>query len=96
MDAAQDKILIEVSIHASTWEATRSLAGGRTLRWLFQSTPPHGRRQRPPPSPRRHRSFNPRLHMGGDWIHAWPALADLCTRFNPRLHMGGDSSHDLG
>ncbi len=79
-----------VSIHASTWEATRvrDPAGSARISG-FQSTPPHGRRpvakvtgligalfQSTPPHGRRRAMFAATRSSSGG--------------FNPRLHMGGD------
>ena len=56
-----------VSIHASTQEATTcNMLTCELLTW-FQSTPPRRRRQKRSQRTRRIRkSFNPRLHAGGD------------------------------
>ena len=55
-----------VSIHASAREATFSVVKLTSVLDVFQSTPPHGRRQpHADPDPTCH-SFNPRLRTGGD------------------------------
>ncbi len=58
-----------VSIHASAWEATNRITVGIFLLFLFQSTPPRGRR----PGVieaffKIFKSFNPRLRVGGDTV----------------------------
>ncbi len=78
-----------VSIHASTWEATRARTAQGCGQIQFQSTPPHGRR----------------LGAAGFVRHVLPVSIHASTweatcrsspsyagrmRFNPRLHMGGD------
>ena len=82
----------KVSIHASAREAT--LANASLLfDSQFQSTPPHGRRQRWDYLTLRRRCFNPRLRTGGD-ILSWLDLR-YRDRFNPRLRTGGDGSLGL-
>ena len=80
-----------VSIHASTWEATRRHRQTAGLS-LFQSTPPHGRRR--PEDGRVVEVVVVSIHAS-----AWEATFELChlsqhvCSFNPRLRMGGDPAH---
>ncbi len=55
----------DVSIHASAREATIRTREC-SAPWLFQSTPPRGRRRPGTSRACRRRSFNPRLRAGGD------------------------------
>ena len=57
--------VIEVSIHASTQEATLTLRCWMIIYW-FQSTPPRRRRRVGPDTKCLRIGFNPRLHAGGD------------------------------
>ena len=79
-------ILGDVSIHASTREATR--AKDHWMPKTFQSTPPRGRRLEKREEKTAKKCFNPRLHAGGDRCN--PRVAYPLSRFNPRLHAGGD------
>ena len=76
-----------VSIHASTWEAT-VCPYSRSHDFVFQSTPPRGRRPTIEVCAILSGSFNPRLHVGGDT--ATRGRSWLARSFNPRLHVGGD------
>ena len=68
-----------VSIHASAWEATRSrrLEG---VDAVFQSTPPHGRRQ----------CILFSIHASAWEATRWRRVTARDPSFNPRLRMGGD------
>ena len=77
-----------VSIHASAREATRASLDCWPFSWMFQSTPPHGRRRVKTGMEPRMSCFNPRLRTGGD---VYPNRKLTAPRsFNPRLRTGGD------
>ena len=56
----------DVSIHARTWRATRTIAAVSATYLQFQSTPAHGGRPGTPRLQNHVKSFNPRPHMAGD------------------------------
>ena len=78
----------DISIHAPTWGATRLVKGGLQS-FKFQSTHPRGvRRRRCPSVSITGSDFNPRTHVGCDFIRSiqeWWA-----SNFNPRTHVGCD------
>ena len=62
-------LLPNVSIHASAREATAPTTARVATNWMFQSTPPHGRRLYPTKLSFAFVGFNPRLRTGGDTLH---------------------------
>ena len=76
-----------VSIHAPTWGATEWNKIVLNI-FTFQSTHPHGVRLWFNTKMSQNLCFNPRTHMGCDWIHFGDTRSRNC--FNPRTHMGCD------
>jgi len=56
--------------------------------YMFQSTPPRGRRRALPHRPPNRKCFNPRLREGGDMERS--EFTFIQRSFNPRLREGGD------
>ena len=81
-----------VSIHASTWDATKDQEDTDQF-LLFQSTHPRGMRRLPwfaqVPDP----CFNPRIHVGCDFFSRSPRYPRI--GFNPRIHVGCDAANAM-
>ena len=81
--------IVEVSIHASAWEATAGIGVRQRRPACFNPRfrmggDIHGAERRGGAA-----RFNPRLRMGGDCHRRMHRRA--LRRFNPRLRMGGDA-----
>ncbi len=77
-----------VSIHAPTWGATTRYTAVKSSK-KFQSTPPRGGRlPRVSYGESINFGFNPRPHVGGDFLFF--VFSYTTHRFNPRPHVGGD------
>ena len=79
--------VIDISIHAPTWGATRRKNDG-DLEGKFQSTHPRGVRRSWGKGEEAVDDFNPRTHVGCDFFRLRDG-ARLCD-FNPRTHVGCD------
>ncbi len=64
---ADAQTVLTVSIHAPTWGATSCATEAQTHTW-FQSTPPRGGRPTRASAVLPLDGFNPRPHVGGDWV----------------------------
>ena len=71
-----------VSIHAPAWGAT-NMSTSVASAGLFQSTPPHGGRQRNIQNRRGIKCFNPRPRMGGDNFASFASLINLVSIHAP-------------
>ena len=83
------QLFICISIHAPTRGATQN-QNTAPVKIEFQSTLPHGERQRRQGRTESRSYFNPRSHTGSDLPRS--CLLTFWIHFNPRSHTGSDSN----
>ena len=88
-DRPLDPAGTDVSIHAPTWGATSSVSFVLQGKSVSIHAPTWGATAAGRAIPESHAGFNPRTHMGCDFL--FPAALLYRDCFNPRTHMGCDN-----